>query len=145
MCKMCRKSLPRILIENTLLLLQSTVLIVSNRKDQEALLLFCDEGDFRIVFDIYLQKNVNFEILFKCFEVFTQLSLLNIALEVYPKILMEESLKQTQVFGGNAVDAALNGTNYACSLKGYLILVNAIEKIKWEVFLKHLVKKPRRK
>ena len=58
---------------------------------------------------------------------------------------MEESLKQTQVFGGNAVDAALNGANYACSLKGYLILVNAIEKIKWEVFLKHLVKKPRRK
>ena len=40
----------------------------------------------------------------------------------------------TQVFGVNVIDAVLNGTNYARSLKGYLILANAIEKLKWEDF-----------
>ena len=34
---------------------------------------------------------------------------------------IEESLKQTQVFGINVVDAVLNGTNYVRSMKGYLI------------------------
>ena len=44
----------------------------------------------------------------------------------------------TQVFGVNVIDAVLNGTNYARSLKGYLILANAIEKLKWEAFSKHI-------
>ena len=44
----------------------------------------------------------------------------------------------TQVFGVNVIDAVLNGTNYARSLKGYLILSNVIEKLKWEAFLKHI-------
>ena len=43
-----------------------------------------------------------------------------------------------QVFGVNVIDAVLNGTNYAGSLEGYLILANAIEKLKWEAFLKHI-------
>ena len=44
----------------------------------------------------------------------------------------------TQVFGVNVIDAVLNGTNYARSLKDYLILANAIEKLKWEAFSKHV-------
>ena len=36
----------------------------------------------------------------------------------------------TQVFGVNVVDEVLNRTNYARSLKGYLTLANAIEKLK---------------
>ena len=51
---------------------------------------------------------------------------------------IEESLRQTQVFGVNVVGAVLNDTNYARSLKGYLILANAIEKLKWEDFSKHI-------
>ena len=43
-----------------------------------------------------------------------------------------------QVFGVNVIDAVLNGTNYARSLKGYLILFNVIEKLKWEAFSKHI-------
>ena len=43
----------------------------------------------------------------------------------------------TQVFGDNVIDAVLNGTKYARSLKGYLILSDAIEKLKWEAFSKH--------
>ena len=44
----------------------------------------------------------------------------------------------TQVFGVNVNDAVLNGTNYARSLKGYLILANAIEKLKLKAFSKHM-------
>ena len=33
----------------------------------------------------------------------------------------------TQAFGVNVIDAVLNGTNYARSLRDYLILANAIE------------------
>ena len=44
----------------------------------------------------------------------------------------------TQVFGVNIIDAVLNGTNYARSLKGYLILADTIEKLKWEALLKHI-------
>ena len=58
---------------------------------------------------------------------------------------IEESLRQAQVYGVNAVDTVLKGTNYAHSLKGYLILASVIEKLKWEAFLKHLVKKPSKK
>ena len=43
----------------------------------------------------------------------------------------------TQVFGVNVIDAVVNGTNYVHSLKGYLILANATEKLKLETFLKH--------
>ena len=44
----------------------------------------------------------------------------------------------TQVFGVNVIDAVLNRTNYARLLKGYLTLANAIEKLKWEAFSKHI-------
>ena len=40
-----------------------------------------------------------------------------------------------QVFGANVVDAVLKETNYACSLRGYLILANTIEKLKWKAFV----------
>ena len=62
----------------------------------------------------------------------------------------------TQVFGVTVIDAVLNGTDYAHSLKSYLILATAIEKLyahslksylilataieklKWEAFSKHI-------
>ena len=44
----------------------------------------------------------------------------------------------TQVFSVNVIDAVLNGTNYVRSMKGFVILVNAIEKLKWEAFSKHI-------
>ena len=40
---------------------------------------------------------------------------------------IEESLRQTQTFGVNVFDVVLNGTNYARSMRGYLVLANVIE------------------
>ena len=72
---------------------------------------------------------MNFVIYFQCLEVFTQLSMLNIALigKLIQGSYIEESLRQTQVFGVDLVNAVLDGTNYICSTKGYLILTNVIE------------------
>ena len=72
---------------------------------------------------------MNFVIYLQCFEVFTQLSMLNIALigKLIQGSYIEESLRQTQVFGVDLVNAVLDGTNYICSTKGYLILTNVIE------------------
>ena len=42
----------------------------------------------------------------------------------------------THIFSVNVTDAVLDWTNYARSLKGYLILAN--KKLKWEAFLKHI-------
>ena len=57
--------------------------------------------------------------------------------ELYPKI-WQKGKPQTQIFGANVVDAVLSGTNYACSQKGCVILANAIERLRWEDFLKHI-------
>ena len=51
---------------------------VSNRLDQEALPQFCNEGVFRVVLDIYLQKKDEFCNINPMFGDFAQLSMLNI-------------------------------------------------------------------
>ena len=43
---------------------------------------------------------------------------------------LEESLRQTRVFGVKIVDSILDGTHYVQSFKGLLILANAFEKLK---------------
>ena len=75
------------------------------------------------------RKKMDFVILFQCLEVFTQLRKLNIALigKYIQGSCIEESLRQTQVFGNNVFDAVLNGTNYVRSMKDYLTLVSVIE------------------
>ena len=71
------------------------------------------------------RKKMDFVILFHCIRKYNQ------------RFDIEEGLRQTEVFGVDVVDAVLNGANYVRSLKDYLILANAIEKLKWEAFLEH--------
>ena len=75
------------------------------------------------------RKKKNFVIFFKWLEVFTHLSILNIALigKYIEGNGIKEILRQTQVFRVNVVDAILNGTNYVRSTNSYLILANVIE------------------
>ena len=75
------------------------------------------------------RKKKNFVILFKWLEVFTHLSILNIALigKYIEGNGIKESLRQTQVFRVNVVDTILNGTNYVRLTNSYLILANVIE------------------
>ena len=92
-----------------------TFVKVFNRLDQEAPPLFCDEGDFKIVLDIYFPKK-RIVILFQCLE-FSHTKYVEHCIGKYTEgSCIEESLKQTQAFDVNVVDAVLNGTNYARSL-----------------------------
>ena len=59
-------------------------------------------------------------------------------LKIYATISTRYLVFGTQVFGITVIDAVLNGTDYAHSLKSYLILATAIEKLKWEAFSKHI-------
>ena len=74
-------------------------------------------------------RKKKFIILFKCLEVFTHLSMLNVALigKYIEGNGIKESLRQTQVFRVNVVDTILNGTNYVRLTNSYLILANVIE------------------
>ena len=75
------------------------------------------------------RKKKNFVVFFKWLEVFTHLSILNIALigKYIEGNGIKESLRQTQVFRVNVVDTILNGTNYVRLTNSYLILANVIE------------------
>ena len=112
---------------------------VANQLDQEALPLFYDEGAFRIVLDIYLEKENEFRNIILMIGGFHTTKCVEHCIGKYIQgSAIEESLRQTQVFAVNVVDTILNGTNYALSLKGYLILASAIGKLKWETFSKHI-------
>ena len=103
--------------------------------NQVALPLFCDEGVFRIVIDIYLQKPDQFQSIISMLGGFHTAKCFEYCIEKYIQgSVVEESLRQTCVFGVKMVDAVLNGTNYVRSLEGLLILSNAIEMLKWKAF-----------
>ena len=47
---------------------------------------------------------------------------------------LEESLRQTSVFGVKIIDSVLDGTLFVRSLKELLFLAHAVEKLKWSAF-----------
>ena len=105
--------------------------------NQEALPLFCDEGVFRIVIDIYLNEPDQFSTLIPMLGGFHAAKCLQHCIGKFIKGSgLEESLRQTRFFGIKIVDSVLEGSHYVRSLKGLLILANAIEKLKWEAFIK---------
>ena len=105
--------------------------------NQDALPVFCDEGVFRILVDIYLQRKDEFHMLIPMLGAFHTAKCVEHCIGKYIQGCgIEESLRQTKVLGVNVVDAVLNGINYTRSFKGFLILSNAIEILKWEASLK---------
>ena len=75
---------------------------VSNRLDQETLPLFCDEGVLRIVLDIYLQKKNEFCNVIPMLGDFHTAKYIEHCIGKYIQgSCIEESLRQTQVFGVN--------------------------------------------
>ena len=102
---------------------------------QDAGPLFCDKGLFRIVLDIFLQKQDQFRNLIQMLGGFHTAKWLQHSTGKYIRGSgLEESLRQARVFGVKIVDSVLDGTHYVRSLKGLLILANAVEKLKWSAF-----------
>ena len=106
---------------------------------QDALPLFCDEGVFRIVVDICLQNQDQFRNLISMLGGFHTAKMSAHSIGKYIRGSgLEESLRQTRVFGAKIVDSVLDGAHYVRSLKGLLILANAVEKLKWSTFTQEI-------
>ena len=102
---------------------------------QNALPHFCDEGVFRIVVDIFLQKQDQFRNLILMLGGFHTAKCLQHSIRKYIRGSgVEESLRQTRVIGVKSLDSVLDGTHYVRSLKGLFILANAVKKLKWSAF-----------
>ena len=105
---------------------------------QDALPLFCDEGVFRIVVDIFLQKQDQFRNLIPMLGGFHTAKMSAHSIGKYIRGSgLEESLRQTRVFGAKIVDSVLDGAHYVRSLKG-LLISNAVEKLKWSAFTQEI-------
>ena len=102
---------------------------------QEALSLFCNEGVFRIAVDILLQKQDQLQNLMPMLGDFHTVKCMQHSIGKYIRDSgLHESLRQTCIFKVKTVGSVIDGTHNVRSLKGLLILVNAVQKLKWSGF-----------
>ena len=103
---------------------------------QDALPIFCDEGVFKILVDTFLQKQDQFRNLIPMFGRFHTAECLQHSIGKYIRGSgLEESLRQTHVFGFETVDSIFACTHYVQSRKELLISAHAVEKLKWFPFI----------
>ena len=100
---------------------------IADQLEQKSLPLFCDEGVFRIVVDIFLQHPLQFQSLVPCLGGFHMAQhAQQCAQHCIEKYIrgsgLEDSLLETSIFGIKVVEQFLNGTHYVRSLRGILIL-----------------------
>ena len=89
---------------------------------QDALPLFCNEGAFKVLADIILQKQDQFRNLIPMLGGFHTVKWLQDSIGKYIRgSALDESLRQTRVFGVKIVDSVLDGMHYVCThSKDYL-------------------------
>ena len=54
---------------------------------------------------------------------------------------LDDALVETQVFGKKVIEQVLNGSHYIRSLRAILILVDSINRLKWDAFWENNKKK----
>ena len=80
---------------------------------QDAVPLFCDKGVFRIMVDIFLQKQDQFRNLIPMLGGCHTAKFLQHSIGKYVRGSgLEESLRQTRIFGVKIVNCVLDGTHY---------------------------------
>ena len=108
---------------------------VADQLQQKSLPVFCDEGVFLIVVDVYLQRPDEFRSLVPFLGGFHMAKCVQHCIGKYVRGSgLEDSLLETSIFGVKIVEQFLNGTHYVRSLRGIVILAEAIETIKWRAF-----------
>ena len=108
---------------------------VLQQLDQKALPILCDEGVYRIVVDIYLKCHNEFKMLVPCLRGFHMAKCVQHCIGKYIRGSgLDDALVETQVFGKKVIEQVLNGTHYIRSLRAILILVDSINRLKWDVF-----------
>ena len=105
--------------------------------EQKTLPIFCDEGVFRIVLNIYLKCPDKFEGLVPMLGGFHMAKCVQRVIGKYIKGTgLEDALVETGIFGVKVMESIIGGTNYVRSLRGIQILCGAIELSKWKAFWK---------
>ena len=104
---------------------------LANQLDQNILPVYCDEGVFRIVIDIYLQRRNQFQNVILMLGSFHTTKCLEQCIGKYiDKTGIDDCLSQTKVVGVKTLKSVVEGTNYTRSLKAIVILAQAIESLK---------------
>ena len=115
-------------------MLNMTTLV--NQLDQNILPGYCDEGVFRTVIDIYLQRRKQFQNLIPMLGNFHTAKCFEHCIDKYiDKAGIDDFLSQTKVVGVKTLKSVVEGTNYTRSLKAIVILAHAIKSLKWEAFI----------
>ena len=92
---------------------------------------------FRIVFDIVLSNPKEFDKLIPMLGSFHTANVVEHCIGKYLRGSgMEDALIETGVFGSKAVESMMNGSHYIISLRGIMILADALNTLKWEAFQK---------
>ena len=108
---------------------------VLQQLDQEALLIFCVEGVYRIVVDIYLKCANEFKMLLPCVGRFHMVKCMHHRIGKYIQGSgLDDALVETQVFGKKVIEQMLNSTHYIRSLRKILMLVDSMNRLKWDAF-----------
>ena len=93
--------------------------------EQEALPVFCDEGVYRIVVDVMLNKPNEFTKLIPFLGAFRFL---------VRGSGLDDGLIETEIFGEKSIETVFGATNYVRSFRGLLIVESAMNRIKWIAF-----------
>ena len=105
---------------------------VSIQLRQQILPLFCDEGVFRVAIDIYLK---HYEELLPMLGAFHMTKVAQHSAGKYIRDSgFEDALIETKIFGIKILESVFNGTHYIRSLRGLLIISEAIQSLQWEAF-----------
>ena len=112
---------------------------VVNQLKQQTLPLFCDQGVFRTVIHIYLNHNEEFQNLLPMLGAFHMPKIAQHSTGKYVKDSgFGDTLIETKTFGIKVVQSVFDGTHYIRSLRGLLIISEAIHSLQWEAFwLRH--------
>ena len=103
--------------------------------DQRSMPVFCDEGVYRLVVEIHLKCPEKFKPLVPCLGGFHMAKCLQHCTGKYIKGTgLDDVLLETNIFGKKTIEQILNGTHYVRSLRGFIIIVEAIERLKWKAF-----------
>ena len=104
---------------------------VLQQLNQKALPIFCDEGVYRIVVDIYLKCPNEFKMLVPCLGGFHMAKCVQHCTGKYIRGSgLDDAFVETQVFGKKVIEQVLNSTHYIRSLRAILILVDSINCLK---------------
>ena len=104
---------------------------------QKSLLIFCNEGVFRLVLNIYLKRPEEFKNLVSMLGGFHTAKCVQRCIGKYIKRTgLEDALVEAGVFGVNMMESILAATNYVQSLRGIQVLSGTIELVRWSAFWK---------